>query len=98
MAAKRIQIALPEGLEDHPVSGFRALEEPGDVKAGIGRQDRADTWPGRRHVSQFPAFRRRRLGRNRLSDLRRGARVRVCGLEDRLLLMPGALTEHAIEA
>src|SRR5438874_13066172 len=82
MAAERIEIALPKGFEDHPVSGFGALEEPRNVKAGIGCEDRADPWPGGRHVSQLAAFRRRRLGRDRLSDLWRGARIRVCRFED----------------
>ncbi len=98
MAVKRVEVAFPEGFEDHPISCSGAFEKAGDVEARIGGEDRADAGPGGRDVGKVTSLRRRRLGCHRLSNLRRGARVRVGRPEDRLLLMARPLAEHAVEA
>ena len=41
-----LAVALPEGFEHHPIGGLGALEEAGDVEAGIGGDDRADAGGG----------------------------------------------------
>src|SRR5437868_868064 len=92
------QIALPERLQDHLVGALRALEEPSDVKALVGSEDCPDTRTGRRDESHVASVGVSRLRRGWLRDRRSRASVRVGGLQDRLLLMSGALTEHTVEA
>ena len=98
MRTKRVEVAAPESLEDHPVSGLRALEELGDVERRVGGQQSADSGAGGWQIGEVAA-----IG-GRLDRRRRGrwpgldSRVGVGRLENRLLCMPGALAEHAVQA
>ena len=91
-----LAVALPEGLEHHPVGGLRALEEAGDVEAGIGGDDRADAGGGALLVGEAA-----RLGAGRRRRRARAAAVSASGAGlgpgHRLLLVAGALAEHGIE-
>src|SRR5438309_7896891 len=98
MPLQRSQIGLPESLQDHTISALRTVKEASDVEALIGREDRADTRSGGRNESHVAGVGRSSLRRHRLCNRRCGSRVRVGGLQDRLLLMPGALAKYAVEA
>ena len=94
---ERIEIALPEGFEDQPVSGLRPFEEAGDVEAGSAARIARTPGPAGGTNAMSPRVRRRRRGRG-CANPRLDSRVRIGRLEDRLLLMARALAEHAVEA
>ena len=78
---------------------MRAFEEAGDVEARVGGEDRADARPGGRQIGQVAGVGRRSAARS-TAALTRGSttRIGVGRLQDRLLLMAGALAEHAVQA
>src|SRR6185295_17255443 len=98
VAADLVEIALPERLEDHLVGGLGALEEAGDVERRIGGKDRTNAGSRSRNEGHIARIGGDRGGYGWLADARLDPPVGVGRLEDRLLLMPGALAEHAVEA
>src|SRR5579872_2340283 len=98
MSPKRFELSLPEGLENHPISAFGAIEKTRNVKVRIrsenGANSRACGW-NEGHVT---GLRRRRLRGDRPGDRRRRSRVGLCGLQNWLLFMPGAFAKHAVKA
>ena len=98
MAADRVQLALPEGFEDHPVGRLGALEEAGDVERRVGGKQRAHAWPRGRQERHVAAVGRDRLRRRGLGHARLDPGIGVGGLQNRLLLMARALSEHAVKA
>ena len=91
-----LAVALPEGLEHHPVGGLRAFEEAGDVEAGIGGDDRADAGGGALLIGE--AARLGRYWRRRRRAVAAGGASGVgFGPGHRLLLVAGPLAEHGIE-
>src|SRR6185437_1367754 len=98
VTAKRLEIAFPERLEDHPVSGLGAFEESRDIEVRVGREDRANAGTGGWNERHVAAVSRRGRRDWRRPHRRSRPGVRFCGPEDRLLLMPCALPEHAVEA
>jgi hypothetical protein len=90
-------IASPERRKDEAVCRLGAFDETRDVKRRVSGKDRADARTRKREVGEVSrvvgAWRwSRRLGHARLDP-----RIGVGGLEDRLLLVPGTLTENAVE-
>ena len=97
MRADRLEVALPEGFEDHPVGRLRAFEEAGDVELRIGGEQCAHPGPGGRQIGEVAIVGdRRRLRAGAWTAARLDPRVGVGGLQDRLF-MAGALAEHGIE-
>ena len=95
---KDVGLALPKRLEDQAVCPLRAFEEAGHIEAGICSQEGADTRTGRRKEGHVGGFRRTQRRSRRLVHARLDSSVRIGRLQDRLLLVPGALAEHAVEA
>jgi hypothetical protein len=98
MGTEGVEIALPEGFEDHPVGRLRPFKKTGNVKIGVRSEDRPHTGPCCRDECHVAIVDRRWLRRWRLRDWGRGARIRIRRLEDGLLFVASALTEHAVKS
>ena len=82
----RLEIALPEGFEDQPISRLGTLEKAGDIETIVRSEERADTGAGRRQISQFGGVRIGLKRRSRRVGTRFEPRLGVGGLENRLLV------------
>jgi len=98
VAANLVELAFPEGFEDHPVSRLRPVKEAGDVERRIGCKQRTHPRAGGRQICEVTGIGGRlgRGGNGRGRALYTG--VRIGGFQDRLLFMTRTLAKHAVEA
>jgi hypothetical protein len=96
MRLDRVELALPESLEDHPIGGAGSFQEAGDVEAWIGGKQGAHARARHRQIGKVAGvvdlggFAGR--GMDRLVD----ARVRVGGLQN-WLFMACALAQNGVQ-
>src|SRR4029079_1324815 len=95
--SKRRRVAFPIGLEDHLIGRLRAFEKATDIKAGIRGKKGPNAGTGRWQIGQVRAVTDARLDRRGAIYSRFDDCFRIGSLENRLLLMPGALSENAVE-
>src|SRR6476469_7269569 len=98
MPSDGVQVALPERLEGHAIGGLGAFEEARDVKSLVRSEDRPDPRASQRKISKIACLARRGRSGRRLLGPRLDPCIRIGRLQDRLLLVARALTEHAVKA